>query len=150
MAIQPKIPASQSPKYDGELKGQNSGQDFAQPMVNFSHSPEGVGGLYDDIGEKSGFQIDGYLDKKGQAYGEGAKLNFLPPGMDIGNQENCDIRMMPLKKLVEESYSGDGWEPKPRDVPEFGRGTPGGNAWEVMPESKNAMNGGLKASSSGK
>jgi hypothetical protein len=38
--------------------------------------------------------------------------------MDISHQENCDIRNMPLKKVVEVSYAGDGWEPSPRDLAE--------------------------------
>ena len=78
----------------------------------------GLEGLYDDIGEKSGFITEGYLDKGGTPFGEAAKFNFLPPGMDISNQENTEIHDMPLRKLTAESYPGDGWKPSPRDVPE--------------------------------
>ncbi len=84
--------------------------------------PQGVGGglghVHNDIGENSGFQTDGYIDKKGTPHGEAAKFNFLPPGMDINDQENRDIRDMPLKKLVEESYDGDGWQPEPKNLRE--------------------------------
>jgi hypothetical protein len=63
--------------------------------------------------EKSGFVTSGYLDKKGTQYGEAAKFNFLPPGMEIDNQQTAEINAMPYKKVIEESYPGDGWEPKP-------------------------------------
>jgi hypothetical protein len=78
----------------------------------------GLEGLHNDIGEMSGFITDGYLDKQGTPYGEAAKFNFLPPGMDISNQENVEIHEMPLVKLVDISYPGDGWSPAPRDLPE--------------------------------
>jgi len=78
----------------------------------------GMSGLHSDIGEKSGFQTSGYIVKKGTPQGDGAKFNFLPPGMDITNQDITDMRDMPLKKLTNESYPGDGWSPAPRDLPE--------------------------------
>jgi len=73
----------------------------------------GLAGIRADIGEKSGFETSGYLDKKGTSYGENAKFNYLPPGMEIDNQQIVEINAMPFKKVVEESYPGDGWEPKP-------------------------------------
>lgn len=91
---------------------------FAEPLQPVSAEISGIGKTYDDIGEKSGFITDGYLDKGGTPYGEAAKFNFLPPGMDISNQENCEINMMPLRKITSESYPGDGWMPAPRDIPE--------------------------------
>jgi hypothetical protein len=104
-------------KYDGQLKGR--GQAFANPMNQGAPAKiMGLDGLYDDIGEKSGFLTEGYLDKNGTPYGEAAKFNFLPPGMDISNQENAEIHQMPLRKLTAESYPGDGWMPSPRDIPE--------------------------------
>ena len=42
--------------------------------------------------------------------------NYLPPGMDIDNQEMLEAHAMPLQKVTEESYPGDGWMPKPRAV----------------------------------
>lgn len=80
----------------------------------------GVGGmesLKNDIGEKSGFQTTGYINKKGTPYGEGVMFNKMPPGMDIGNQDVVDIRDMPMKRLTDESFPGDGW-PGQRDIPE--------------------------------
>lgn len=66
--------------------------------------------LHNDIGEKSGFQTDGYIDKKGTPYNEAARFNHMPPGMDIDNQDNADIRDMQMKTVVDTSYPGDGWE----------------------------------------
>jgi hypothetical protein len=108
--------ANQGPKYQGQI-GKN--QTFAGPM-NQGASAEisGISGTHNDIGELSGFITDGYLDKNGMPYGEAAKFNFLPPGMDISNQENIELHDMPLRKLVSESYPGDGWMPGPRDVQE--------------------------------
>ena len=76
----------------------------------------GTDGTHNDIGEMSGFTTTGYLDKRDTPYGEDAKFNYLPPGMDISNQKMAEINAMPLRQLVSESYPGDGWMPKPRDV----------------------------------
>jgi len=76
----------------------------------------GMSGTYNDIGEKSGFITDGYLDKKGTPSGEGAKFNLMPPGQEIENQTIAEINAMPYRKVIEESYPGDGWEPKPKIV----------------------------------
>lgn len=70
-----------------------------------------------DIGEKSGFQTSGYINKKGTPYGEGVMFNKMPPGMDIGNQDICDINNMPMKKLTDLDYPGDGAFAH-RDIPE--------------------------------
>lgn len=75
-----------------------------------------MSGTYNDIGEKSGFITDGYLDKKGTPQGEGAQFNYLPPGQEIENQAMREINAMPYRKVVEESYPMDGWEPKPKIV----------------------------------
>jgi hypothetical protein len=60
--------------------------------------------------EKVGIEDSGYLDKKGTPSGQSAMFNKLPPGMNIENQEVCDIR---AEKLVEYrggcSFPGDGW-----------------------------------------
>jgi hypothetical protein len=104
--------------YTGELSGGGGSEKFAAPMQEVVAAIKGIGGTYDDIGEKSGFITDGYLDKSSIPYGESAKFNFLPPGMDISNQENAEIHEMPMRKLTAESYPGDGWMPAPRDMPE--------------------------------
>ena len=104
-------------KYVGEMSNLKT-EGFAKPMNHVSAEIRGMSGTYDDIGEKSGFITDGYLDKNGTPFGEAAKFNFLPPGMDISNQFNAEIHDMPLRILVAESYPGDGWMPTPRDVEE--------------------------------
>jgi hypothetical protein len=76
----------------------------------------GMSGTYNDIGEKSGFITDGYLDKKGTPQGEGAMFNRMPPGQEIENQVVAEINAMPYRKVVEESYPEDGWSPKPKIV----------------------------------
>ena len=102
--------------YSGEMKEAVSAP-FAAPETMGAPNPiTGMGGTYNDIPEKSGFVTDGYLYKGDTPYGEAAKLNFLPPGMEIDNQEIARIYPMELKKLTEESYPGDCWMPKPGNV----------------------------------
>jgi hypothetical protein len=63
--------------------------------------------------EMVGIRDAGYLVKKNLVYGVNAMYNSLPPGMDIEDQENCDIRAMDL--VVYEhgmSFPGDGWTDK--------------------------------------
>jgi len=105
-------------KYDGQMSGGGASEGFAEPYNKVTAKIGGLDGTFDDIGEKSGFITDGYIDKGDTAFGEDAKFNFLPPGMDISNQENAEIHEMKLLKVTEESYPGDGWSPKPRDIPE--------------------------------
>ena len=118
MAIKPNLPPGGSDEgvYDGAMKGPRTLK-AAEPFPT-STSPKikGMESLHNDIGEMSGFRDSGYIVKKGTPYGEAAKFNFLPPGMDLDNQEIKDIRNMPLKFIVKESYAGDGWEPAPRDI----------------------------------
>lgn len=116
MAVKPKLPGKSMGKNEGQLKGNAQPDKFADPYEtpeDYGRIP-GMDGTYNDIGEKSGFETTGYITKKGTPFGENAKFNFLPPGMDISNQENKDIREMPFKELLDQSYPGDGWEPKPR------------------------------------
>ena len=110
---------NQGAEYKGQMKGNAQVDTFADPMNQGVNAKiHGLDGLYDDIGERSGFITDGYLDKQGTHFGEAAKFNYLPPGMDIGNQVNAEINEMPLRKLTAESYPGDGWSPAPRDIHE--------------------------------
>ncbi len=120
MAVQPKLPSGKGAMDAGQLKGKAAAENFGKPMETQDPGVGNMNSLKNDIGEMSGFQADSgaYLVKKGTPYGEGAKFNFLPPGMDISNQENVDIRNMELKKVVDTSYPGDGWEPHPRDIQE--------------------------------
>jgi hypothetical protein len=63
--------------------------------------------------ELVGVRDNGYLVKKELEFGVNAMYNSLPPGMDIEDQENCDIRK---EDLVIYSggigYPGDGWTRK--------------------------------------
>lgn len=59
-----------------------------------------------DLGNKAGFVTSGYQVKHDVG---GEMFNQMPPGMDIENQVRADIRPMPMKKVVDGSYPGDGW-----------------------------------------
>lgn len=60
--------------------------------------------------EMVGVKNDGYLVKKGLNFGVNAMYNSLPPGMDIEDQENCDIRKMEMKTVTGLGFPGDGWK----------------------------------------
>lgn len=65
--------------------------------------------------ERVGARNWGYLAKKGLVFGVNALYNSLPPGMDIEDQEVCDIREM--KMVVYDTglgYPGDGWAVRQR------------------------------------
>jgi hypothetical protein len=120
MAVKPKLPSGKSAMDEGQMRGNAQPDKFATPLNETPPGIPGMNSLRNDIGEMSGFQAEtsSYIVKKGTPYGEAAKFNFLPPGMDIRNQENTDQRDMPLKTLTDMSYAGDGWEPTPRDIKE--------------------------------
>jgi hypothetical protein len=60
--------------------------------------------------EMVGIKDSGYLTKKGLVEGgANVMLHSLPPGMDIEDQENADIRKMPMKTITALGYPGDGW-----------------------------------------
>jgi hypothetical protein len=60
--------------------------------------------------ERIGIRNFGYLSKKNTPYGVNAFFNSLPPGMDIEDQEMCDIRQEKMR-IYEGGlgYPGDGW-----------------------------------------
>lgn len=120
MAVKPKLPEGKGAMSAGQMKGKGQADKFAEVMEVVPTGIDNIQSLHDDIGEKSGFDGNtaNYIVKKGTPYGEAAKLNFLPPGMDISNQEMKDIRNMEFKTLVDTSFPGDGWEPHPRDIKE--------------------------------
>jgi len=65
--------------------------------------------------EMVGIRNDGYLAKKGLEFGVNALYNTLPPGMDIEDQENADIREMQLVVFDQGiGYPGDGWATRTR------------------------------------
>ena len=60
--------------------------------------------------DKAGIKDSGYLTKKGEPSGEMAKFNDLPPGMNIEDQKNSDIRSQMMKTWTGGlSFPGDGW-----------------------------------------
>lgn len=59
--------------------------------------------------EMVGIKNHDYLVKKNLEFGPNAFYNTLPPGMDIEDQENCDIRTMQMKTIISMGYPGDGW-----------------------------------------
>ena len=59
--------------------------------------------------ERVGIHNHDYLVKKNLEFGPNALYNSLPPGMDIEDQECCDIRAMELKTVTSMGYPGDGW-----------------------------------------
>ena len=60
--------------------------------------------------ERVGIRNEGYLAKKNLEFGVNALYNSLPPGMDIEDQEVCDIRQMELRVYDGGlGYEGDGW-----------------------------------------
>lgn len=65
--------------------------------------------------ELVGVRNSGYLAKKGLEFGVNALYNTLPPGMDIEDQELCDIRKMEMVCYEGGvSFPGDGWVKRPR------------------------------------
>ena len=116
MAVKPNLPSGKGQRYTGQI---GNDAKFAPPFEAVDGGIGGMSGEKNDIGEKSGFQTstDSYIVKKGTAYGEAAKLNHMPPGMDINDQDHRDIREMPLRTLVGLSYPEDGWQGA-RDVAE--------------------------------
>lgn len=60
--------------------------------------------------ERVGICDRGYLVKKGLEFGVNALYNSLPPGMDIEDQEVCDIRKEDMVVYSGGlSFPGDGW-----------------------------------------
>lgn len=104
MAVKPSLPANKGTMYKGEMTGNAQPDKFAKPFENVDVGVMGgIGHTHDDIGEKSGFEAstDAYIVKKGMVFGEAAKLNIMPPGMDLSDQPYSDIRDMTLR-----TYSG--------------------------------------------
>lgn len=111
MATKPSLPSGKGTSNKGQIAENTK---FAKEFEDIDGGiGGGMGGLQNDIGEKSGFQssTEDYIVKKGMAYGEAAKLNILPPGMDIEDQPYVDIRAMPLQTYSGGvNFPGDGWQ----------------------------------------
>jgi hypothetical protein len=68
--------------------------------------------------EMVGIKDSGYLVKKELEYGVNAMYNSLPPGMDIEDQENTDIREMTFYTYEGGlGYLGDGWNSRAQGSP---------------------------------
>lgn len=66
--------------------------------------------------ERVGIHNHDYLVKKNLEYGADVHYNSLPPGMDIEDQENVDIRQMEMKAYKGGlGYPGDGWTKSDQD-----------------------------------
>lgn len=61
--------------------------------------------------DRAGIKNSGYIVKKSGIPDPHASTGFnvLPPGMEIEDQPNADIRAMPYKEVTGKSYPGDGW-----------------------------------------
>lgn len=107
MATKPSLPSGKGVSNKGPI---GISETFDKPFEMIDKGVDNMGSTHNDIGEKSGFasSTESYIVKKGTEYGEAAKLNMMPPGMDISDQKMSDIREMPLKKVISESYPGDG------------------------------------------
>ena len=78
-----------------------------QPLADMDVLPDSTS-LEGD--ERVGIRDWGYLAKKNIPYGVNAFFNSLPPGMDIEDQEVCDIREMTMRTYEGGmGYPGDGW-----------------------------------------
>jgi hypothetical protein len=65
--------------------------------------------------EMVGVRNSGYITKKNLEFGVNAMYNSLPPGMDIEDQENADIRQEQLVIYDRGlGYPGDGWTHRTR------------------------------------
>lgn len=78
-----------------------------QPLADLEVLPDSAHMVGDEM---VGIKDTGYLVKKNLEYGVNAFYNSLPPGMDIEDQEVCDIRAMDMVIYDRGlSYPGDGW-----------------------------------------
>lgn len=85
----------------GSKRHDTSGDQYADQGV----LPNSGGATLD----KDGIHDEGYLVKKGLEFGVNAFYNSLPPGSQIEDQENADIRKQELKTFKGGlSFPGDG------------------------------------------
>ena len=89
-----------------KFPGMNSTeQETGNPPTKVLPSSEKMAG-----NEMVGVKDSGYIDKKGTPSGLDARFNMLPPGMEIEDQKNADIREQRLSTYKGGiSYPGDGW-----------------------------------------
>lgn len=114
--VEPKQMSTPTP--GGRMPSKEAIQKAANARGGKRHDMKGqdladVGWLADSSqmtgNEMVGVKNHGYLVKKNLEYGNQVNYNSLPPGMDIEDQENCDIRTMEFKTVTDMGYPGDGW-----------------------------------------
>lgn len=110
-----------TPVYGGRAPSKEQIVKSANARGGKRHDMKG-GQRYADVGvlpdsahmagnEMVGINDNGYLTKKGIVEGgANVMLHSLPPGMNIEDQENADIRKMPMKTITDLGYPGDGWD----------------------------------------
>lgn len=105
-----EVKGGAAPDYEDIIESANARAQKAHNMKGKEYADEGVlpssGG---EVLDKAGIMDSGYLVKKGLEFGIDAFYNTLPPGMDIEDQENADIRKMEAKYVTDLGYPGDGW-----------------------------------------
>lgn len=107
---------SKSPALTESTPQDNSNVSYGR--VGKDGTIKGMQSLNGDNLDDSGFSADGrHIVKHGTPYGQEAIFNYLPPGMDITNQTMSLQNEMPLKKVTEMQYPGDGAFPF-KDIPE--------------------------------
>jgi hypothetical protein len=105
-----KVVGGDTPDCEDVIESANARAQKSHNMKGKEYADVGV--LPSSGGEtldKAGITDSGYLTKKGLEYGVDAFYNTLPPGMDIEDQENADIRTMEFKQVTDLGFPGDGW-----------------------------------------
>ena len=77
-----------------------------------SGHPEGAGlpSSGGEVLDRAGIKDKGYINTKGIPSGLDARFNYLPPGMNIEDQKNADIKEQKLYTWEGGlSYPKDGW-----------------------------------------
>jgi hypothetical protein len=80
---------SSAPMNEGQMAALGAGYStqVGQPIPEVGDLSD-LQSLQGEALDRPGFETNGYITKKGTAYGEAAKFNYLPPGMDIDCQMN--------------------------------------------------------------
>lgn len=107
-----KVYGGSAPSKEDVVKSANARSARRHEVKNQALADVGVLPDSDEMksDERVGIRNHGYLVKKDIGYGVAVNFNSLPPGMDIEDQENADIRRMEMKAYRGGlGYPGDGW-----------------------------------------
>jgi hypothetical protein len=109
--LRTKVYGGRAPSKEDIVKSANARGGERHDMKGQSLADVGVLPDSDKLvnNELVGIKNHGYLVKKNLEFGPDVFYNSLPPGMDIEDQENCDIRAMEMKTVTSMGYPGDGW-----------------------------------------